>query len=145
MMHGFAGEGLQRELDYPSVKLVEGTTNQTEPMKRKEIIDNKIQYVETNLDKIKRLKETDDSKDLLQASRALHEYVLPVYKNEYRQLATLYDEKVSEGQTQSLAQSIRDKYYQGFGERFDKLTAAGKLYAEKHHIQVNWDIKTSPQ
>ena len=144
-MHGFASEGLQRELDYPSVKLVEGTTNQTEPMKRKEIIDSKIQYIETNLGKIKRLKQTDDNKELLQASLALHEYVLPVYKNEYHQLARLYDEGASEGQIQSLGRSIRDKYYPGFAEHFDKLTAAGKLYAEKHHIQVNWDIKTSPQ
>ena len=145
MMHGFASEGLQRELDNPSVKLVEGTKDQTAPMKRKEIIEDKIRFMEPNLEKIKHLKQTEDTKDMLQASLALYEFVLPVYKNEYLQLAKLYDEGASNEQIRSLQQSIQNKYYAGFAERFDKLTAVAKPYAERHHIQVNWDINTSPQ
>jgi hypothetical protein len=145
MITGFANEGLQRELDNPTVKLVEGTKDQTAPMKRKEIIDDKIHFIEPNLEKIKQLKQTDDTKDMLQASLALYEYVLPVYKNEYQQLARLYDEGAPREQIQSLEQSISNKYFPKFQELFNNLVAVGKTYAEKHNIKVNWDIHTSPE
>ena len=145
MMQGFASEGLQRELESPTVQMVNGNKDQVEPMKRKEIIDSKIQFIEPNLEKIKQLKETEDTKDMLHASAALYEYVIPVYKNEYQQLAKLYDDGASKEQIQSLEQSIEQKYFPGFEELFNKLTAAGKLYAEKNNIKVNWDIHTSPQ
>lgn len=145
MMNGFAGEGLRRELESPSVKLVEGTKDQTEPMKRKEIIDNKIQMIESNFEKIKQLELTDDTKEMLQSSVALYQYVLPVYKNEYQQLARLYDESATKAQIESLEQLIENKYYSNFETLFNTLTATAKPYAAKHNIQVKWDISTSPQ
>jgi hypothetical protein len=145
MMHGFASEGLKRELDNPSVKLVEGTKDQTTPMKRKEIIDSRTQYLESNLEKIKALKETDDTKNMLQASIALYEYVLPVYKNEYQQLAKLNDDGASKEQVEGLEKSIEEKYFPAFETLFNKLTAEAKTYATKNKIQVNWDVRTSPQ
>jgi hypothetical protein len=68
----------------------------------------------------------------------LHEYVLPVYKTEYQQLAKLYDKGASKKEIQSLTQSIHDKYYPGFDELFNKLTTTAKAFAEKHNIKVNW-------
>jgi hypothetical protein len=138
MLVGFANRGLERELDQPSAKMVDGDINHTEPMKRKEIIDGKIQYLEEQLGKIKNLKVTDDTKEMLETSIHLHEYILPVYKNEYQQLAKLYDDGASKEQIQSLTQSIHDKYYPGFDELYNKLIAIGKVYAAKHDIKVNW-------
>ena len=137
MMAGFANEGLQREFDKPTMKVAEDNKNKAVPMKRKEVIDNKIQFLEANLKKLKQLKETWDAKDLLQASEALQEYVLPVYKTEYQQLAKLYDAGASKKEIRSLAQSIHDKYYSGFEELFNKLTAIGKSFARRHNIKVN--------
>ncbi|CAN5719085.1 hypothetical protein BH10BAC2_BH10BAC2_17670 [soil metagenome] len=145
MMHGFASEGLQRELDDPTVKLVEGTTDQTIAMKRKEIIESKIETIETNFEKVKQLKQTEETKELLQSSIALYEHVLPVYKNEYQQLARLYDEAAPKDQIQSMEQQIEDKYYVNFETLFNKLTAAAKPYAAKNNIEVKWDVSTSPQ
>jgi len=144
-MHGFASEGLQRELESPTVKMVDGNKDKVAPMKRKEIIDSKIESIEPNLEKVKQLKQTDQTKELLQASLALHEYVLPVYKNEYQQLAKLYDDGASKEQIAAFEQSIEQKYFSKFAELYDKLTAAGKSYAKKNNINVNWDIHTSPQ
>ncbi|MEO5592980.1 MAG: hypothetical protein ABIR15_14280 [Chitinophagaceae bacterium] len=144
MMMGFANDGLQRQLDQPSVKLVEGTKDQSAPMKRKEIIDNQIQYLDESFVKVKNLKETDDSRDILKASIALYEYVLPVYKNDYIQLAKLYDDNAPKEQITALSKSIRDKYFTGFEERLNALTNAGKPYAERHKIPVKWGVKTSP-
>ena len=85
MMMGFAGEGLERQLEQPTVKLVEGSKDQTAPMKRKEVIEDKINFLDRAYATIKNLKETGDTKDMLHASVALYDYVLPVYKTEYLQ------------------------------------------------------------
>jgi len=145
MMRGFANDELQRELDNPTVKTIDGSKDQFAPVKRREIIESKIKYLEENMKKIKLLKETEDTKDILRASLALNEYVLPVYKSEYQQLAKLYDNGAAKEEIQSLSQAIHDKYYSKFGELFSKLVAAGKPYAEKNNIKVNWDISTTPQ
>jgi hypothetical protein len=146
MMHGFAGNGaLQRELESPSVKMVAGDKNKVEPMKRKEIIDSRIQTLEANHDKVKKLKETTDTRDMLQASDALYSFVVPVYKNEYQQLAKMYDENASSELIRSYTQSITDKYYPQFEQLYQKLVATGKSYAEKHKINVQWDVQTSPR
>jgi hypothetical protein len=144
LMHGFAGNGLERELESPSVKLSDAGNGATVPMKRKEIIDSKIQSLETYLERVKSLKQTDDTREMLEASVALYEYVLPVYKNEYQELARLYDEGALRERIDSLVSSIETKYHGGFATRFDGLTAAGKPYAERHHINVKWDISTEP-
>jgi hypothetical protein len=145
MMNGFAGMGLQREMETPSVKMIDGDKDKIAPMKRKEVIEDKIQTLEANQEKLKGLKETDDARDMLKASSALYEFVLPVYKNEYRELASLYDVNASRGNIESYTQSISDKYYAGYAKRFQKLTDAGKAFAETHGIKVNWDVQTSPR
>jgi len=145
MLHGFATNSLQRELESPSVKMVEGSKDQFAPMKRKEIIDDKIQALETNAEKVKQLKQTDETKEMLQASITVYDFALPVYKNEYTQLAKLYDDGAPAEQIQALEKSIEERYSSKFGELFDKLTTAGKQYAQKNNIKVNWDVRTSPQ
>lgn len=145
-LHGFAGTGIQRELETPSVKMIDGDKGKNVPMmKRKEVIDEKIQFIEESREKLKKLNATDDTRRMLQASTALYDYVLPVYKDEYRQLAALYDENAPREKIDLLAKSISDKHYPKFVKLFDKLTDAGKSFAAKHHINVQWDVQTSPR
>ncbi|PUZ26036.1 hypothetical protein DCC81_17490 [Chitinophaga parva] len=138
MLDGFENDGLMREMVHPSAKLKEGTKDQTEIMKRKEIVDNKIQYVEQSLEKVKGLKPTDETRDMLAASEALYTYVIPVYKNEYTKMAEAWDNGASPEQVAAMGQAIHDKYGEGYRQRFDKLIALGKAYADKHNIQVQW-------
>jgi len=138
LMNGFSNDGLLRELESPSFRLVAGTNTST-VMKRKEVIDNKIKYLEDNLAKIQQLPETADTRDLLHASISLYNYVLPVYKNEYHQLADLYDYSASNAEIETFARQIHDRHYSRFEELFNKLVSIGKPYAAKHHIIVNWD------
>jgi len=144
-IHDFATEGLLRQLESPSVQMVDGDKDKIEQMKRKEVIDDKIQIIKDYQSKVKQIKETEDSKEMIGASRALYDYVVPVYEKEYRELARLYDEGAAKESIASYAQGIQDKYYQGFADRFDKVTAAGKTYAKEHNINVQWDVQTSPQ
>lgn len=138
MISGFGGDALERELQSPSGKLVEGTKDQVAPMKRSEVINDKIQFVADNLEKVKQLKETPETKDILQTSIALHEFVLPVYKTEYTQLAGLYDQNASKEQIESLKETLHQKYSSRFEELFTAVTNAGKIYAVKNNIKVNW-------
>ena len=144
LIHGFAGKGLQQQLDSPSVKLTDARTGATAPMARREVMDDKIASIEQSLAKVRKLKQTDDTKDIAQASIALHEYVLPVYRNEYQQLAKLYDDGAAKAQIEALASAIATKYRAGYEALSDRLTAAGKPYAARHDIKVVWDIQTSP-
>lgn len=144
LIHGFAGKGLQSQLASPSVKLTDAKTGASAPMKRKEVIDDKIASVEESLAKVRKLRQTDDTRDVVQASIALHEYVLPVYRNEYQQLAKLYDDGAPKAEIESLASAITTKHGPKFETLSANLTAAGKPFAARHGIKVMWDIRTSP-
>jgi hypothetical protein len=134
----FGGQAALNSLDHPSVKLVPGTKDQTTPMTRKEIVEDQIQRVEANLVKIKALPDSEETRDMVQTSIKLHEFVLPVYKTEYRQLAKLYDEGGSQPERVSTAHEIDTKYLAGYQTLFNRLVELGKAYAEKHHIKVEW-------
>jgi hypothetical protein len=108
------------------------------------VVGDKIAFVEESLAKVRKLRQTDDTKDIVQASIALHEYVLPVYRNEYQQLAKLYDGGAAKAEIDGLASAISTKYGPGVAVLFDRLTTAGKAYAAKHEIKVRWDVRTSP-
>jgi hypothetical protein len=138
MITGISNDGLMREMEYPSVKLVEGTKDQTTPMKRKEVMDTKIHFLTENLDKLKQLKETTDTKEMLQTAVELNEYVLSIYKTDYVLLAKLYDDGASKDLILAKAQAIQDKYGARYEELLNKLISIGKSYASANHIKVNW-------
>ena len=142
LMADFAGNGLLRQLEKPSSKLSE--SGAVVSMSRTEVIELRIGFIEENFEKVKNLPVTEETKDMVNASIALYEFVLPVYKNEYRDLAKLYDGNASQDQIQINAQTIHDKYAARFGELHSRLMTLGKPYAERNNILVNWDVKTSP-
>ena len=134
----FGGQAALQSLAHPSVKLVPGTKDQTTPMTRKEIVEDQIQRVEGNLSKVKALPDSEETRDMVQTSIKLHEFVLPVYKTEYRQLAKLYDEGGSQQERMATAREIDAQYLAGYQALFSRLVELGKAYAEKHHIKVEW-------
>jgi hypothetical protein len=115
-------------------------TLQQQNMTAVKMMEMKVQSIEKALKDVKALKETDETKEMLQTSIALHEYVLPVYKNEYMALAKLTDSAASKEEITAKAQEIADKYGNGFGTLSDKLTVLGKAYANAHNIKVNWGL-----
>ena len=110
MLTGFASNGLARELESPSEKL-DPASGKTLPMLRKEEVEQKIHFIDEGFAKLKDLKETADTKEMLQSSIALYEYVLPVYKKVYMELANLYDQGAAKEKTESMAEGIHQKYF----------------------------------
>ena len=137
MLTGFASDGLARELESASEQL-DPATGKAVPILRKEEMKQKIQFLDEGFAKLKDLKETPDTKEMLQSSIALYEYVLPVYKKDYMELANLYDQGAAKEKTESMAESIHQKYYPKFDELYKKVTNVGKQYADRHSIKVNW-------
>lgn len=138
LLFGFATNGMYRQLESPSLKL--GEDHGTVVMKRSEIINEKIKSIEENYEKVKELKVTEDTEEIIKTSIALYEYVLPVFKNEYMQLAESIDKGIPEDKMHSESRAINDKYFSGYTELNNKLISAGKLYAEKNNIKVNWGV-----
>ena len=137
MLIGFANEGMERELTSPTMKMGK-TKDEFFPMKRSEVVETKTKFVEENYEKLKAFQLTDETKEIVQESLAMHELILPVYKNEYKQLARLYDEGAPKEEVEKLQQGIQEKYFPKFEVLYSKLINSGKLYAKEHHIKVNW-------
>jgi hypothetical protein len=137
MVVGFANDGLWRQLESPSMKMGK-TKDEIVPMPRADVISDKIKFSEETLDKVKSLSQNEDNKDIIQASLAMHQYILPVYKREYTQLAKSFDGGAPKEKTIEQAQAIHDKYFTNFETLYNTLISSGKLYAAKHHIDVKW-------
>ena len=145
LMYGFAGSyELKRDLATPQEKLVDEKTMKMAPMKRAEVVKDKLTIVEENFAKVKELSATDDNKEMLTASTELYEFVLPVYKNEYTQLAALYDENAPADKIDAAAKNITDKYAAKFEELYNAVIKTGTAYAEKHGIPVR-QVNPSPR
>lgn len=143
LLYGFAGYELKRDLAMPSEKLVDEKTLATAPMKRAEVVKNKLDIIEKNFEKLKELKSTDDTKEMLNASIALYEFVLPVYKNEYQQLAKLYDNGEASEKIAAAEKNITDNYEAKFLALYQLVGETGKQYATRHGIRVQ-EVNPSP-
>ena len=144
LLFGFAGSGMQRELASPSVKLVDEKTMATAPMKRAEVVQTKLETIEANFEKVKAISSNEETKPMLDAAIALYEFVIPVYKNEYAQLAKLYDDGAPAEQIAALEKTIQEKYGARFESLYDAVGTTGKAYAAKHNIPVR-EVNPAPR
>jgi hypothetical protein len=138
MLVGFGSEGELRQMESPSGTM--DANGQPVPLKRVDELNTKIKFLEDAFKKLKALKQTNDSKNILKTSLALYQYVLPVYKTEYMQLAKLYDAGASKEKISSLAKDIHTRYHARYDELYAQLISYGKVYAERNQIQVNWNV-----
>lgn len=137
MLYGFASTyELKRDLGTPQEKLVDEKTMKMAPVTRAETVKNKLTLVEENYEKVKSLSSTDDSKEMINASIALYEFVLPVYKKEYAELAALYDGNAAADKIEAATKNITDKYAAKFEELYNTVVKTGMAYADKHGIKV---------
>lgn len=136
LLFDLAGRGFQQQLASPSEKLVDEKTLATAPMKRAEVVSNKISQVEENYQKVKSLSAGADAKEMKAASMALYEMALPMLKNEYTQLASLYDVNAPAEKIEALEKSINEKYAAKFEAMYNTLHTAGMAYAAKNGLNV---------
>ncbi|MFT3705768.1 MAG: hypothetical protein QM802_25590 [Agriterribacter sp.] len=133
----FGTPQMARELKTPPAQMAPDNKT-TVSVPRKEVVKTTIESIEGSLKKVKDLQPTDDTKEMLETSIALHELVLPVYKNEFAKLAEDYDKNLPQAELDAECQKIIDQYAPKFEQLYEKLTTLGKAYAAKNNINVNW-------
>jgi hypothetical protein len=136
ILYGFASYELKRDLSTQQEKLVDEKTMKMAPVTRKEVVKDKLTILEENYKKVKNLESNAAADEMIKASTALYEFVIPVYKNEYLKLAALYDESATTDKIAAMKKNISDKYAAKFEELYQNVVKTGTAYADKNGIEV---------
>jgi len=139
MINDFASEDLARHINDETKEYPDIPSSKKKGDEAAVSLNNKILYLEQSLEKVKKLSASGEEKKEIRAlSQQLYELVIPVYKNEYLTYAKLCDSKGSQSAKDEIIKNIDEKYGARFEEHFNALMEKGKVYAQKHNIQVNW-------
>lgn len=144
MLYGFAGYEIKRDLATPQEKLTDEKTMKMAPVTRAELVKDKLARVEESYQKVKSLGSNAEADEMLKASKTLYEFVIPVYKNEYSELAALYDGNAPADKIAAAEKNITDKYAAKFEELYNNVIKTGTAYAEKNGIEVR-QVNPSPK
>ena len=99
-----------------------------------------IANLETQFKKIKEIKEDDDNRELLQASKDLFSYAITKEKEGYLPIAKMKDEKASPEQIEKAIADFDASTQNDIEVRFTKLMNVAKAYVEKHNINAKIGI-----
>lgn len=143
LLVGFASDGLNNELAQPTQMLVDADKQTFRDLKRAEVMENKITQATDALKKIEALPDDADARPMVQASVQLFQLVLKGYRNEYTQLAKLYDTGASAESIQSLEMQIQDRYALEYQQLTTALEKEGMHYAREHQVPVQ-SVNTRP-
>jgi hypothetical protein len=99
----------------------------------------KMSYAEKALNDIADLKETAETKPMLDASKALFSFVLQKEKSAYLDIARMKDQNMPDAAIRQAIARFDDQNLQPFSDKYDVLIKLGKTYADKHHIQVSFN------
>lgn len=99
-----------------------------------------IANLETQLKKIKDIKEDDDNRELLQASKDLFSYAIAKEKEGYLPIAKMKDEKASPEQIEKAIADFDASTQNDIESKFTKLMNVAKAYVEKHNINAKIGI-----
>lgn len=102
-----------------------------------EAFEFKMTYVKEAYEKMKKLKATDDTREMLEASEAVFSFVMEKYKNDYLRIAAMKDKGESQEAIQQAVQEFDEKNAGEFAQRFGKLIGLGTAYAKRHGIRLS--------
>jgi hypothetical protein len=101
-----------------------------------EYLKNSTARAEKNLEKVKKLHPTPETKPMLDASIALHEYVLTSYKAEHLKIAKMIDKHAPEEEINQALTELDTKPYDAFIEKYNNLWKLADVYARDNKIEV---------
>ena len=99
-----------------------------------------IANLETQFKKIKEIKEDDDNRELLEASKDLFSYAITKEKEGYLPIAKMKDEKASPEQIEKAIADFDAATQSEIDNKFTKLMNVAKAYVEKHNINAKIGI-----
>ncbi len=97
-----------------------------------------IPDLEKSLREIQRLAVNEDSKELISTSVALFEFCIDFYKQDYAEIAYMYDEGKTQQEINQLLREFKAKSLEEFKEKNRTLEEAAKIYAEKKGVNLKF-------
>jgi hypothetical protein len=136
LIAGFGSRDIDQYLTYkPSV--YNPQTKKADTISFKENIQKYfLENVEANYKKVKALKETDETRPMIESSLALYEYVLPKYKNEFMSIAQMKDENKPKSEIDNAIAEFVNKYGEEFSKKYSAFLDIALAYAKKNNIDV---------
>lgn len=101
-----------------------------------EYLKNSIARAEKNLEKVKKLQPTPETKPMLDASAILYNYVLTSYKEAHLKIAKMIDKHEPEKNINEALTELDTKPYDAFIEKYNKLWKLADIYAKDNNIAV---------
>ncbi|MFL5743152.1 MAG: hypothetical protein ACJ751_00705 [Niastella sp.] len=98
----------------------------------------RLMYAEKAYKDVQALSETEETKPMIEASRDLFGYTIDKEKNGYLSIAAMKDAHVADDSIKLAAVRFEQLYQNAFSEKYKKLMELGKVYADKHHIKVEF-------
>ena len=97
----------------------------------------KISNIETDIENIKKLKPTDDTKEMINASLEVFNFVKSKYETDYIKIAKLLDEKVDKQQIDAAIRKFEEQNLEEFNKKIDVLYSIAMPYAKNNGIKVS--------
>lgn len=99
-----------------------------------------ITNLEASFKTIQDIKEDDDNREMVQASKDLFSYAIAKQKDGYLKIAKMKDENASPEQLQKAIADFDATTQNEIDLRFTKLMNTAKAYVEKHNIDAKFGI-----
>ncbi|QNL51667.1 hypothetical protein H8S90_08880 [Olivibacter sp. SDN3] len=96
--------------------------------------DRALRPVEESMEKVKQLKETDDTQALIAAALDLMAYGKEIFESDYIAIAQLIDEGKPEEEIDAAITEMYAKTENGMAQRFDELDELALAYAQEHDV-----------
>lgn len=140
IIRDFASENLLREIESQTVEFEGHPESKKNGDEAQKVIENKVAYIKQTIERVNELTPPDEkAKVIKEKSLALFNFVLPVYENDYMQMAKLADSKGSKDELEAMAIKIDEKYAVEFEKKHEEIFTLGKAYAEENGLNVKFD------
>lgn len=99
----------------------------------------RISYDENAYKDVQALSVTEETKPMIEASKDLFGFAIDKEKDGYLSIAAMKDAHVADDSIKQAAVKFDQLYYEAFSQKYNKLMALGKAYADKHNIKVKFN------
>ncbi|KGE12935.1 hypothetical protein [Sphingobacterium deserti] len=139
ILHEFGSERYTKSLLAETVEFADMPDSKKKGNEAQQVVELKIAYIEQTIKKIEDNEAPDEDGEVIkQKSLELFNYVLPVYKKDYLELAAMCDKKQSENEISEKSDNIIQTYAPTFEEKYVNLIGLGEQYASKHNINASF-------
>lgn len=102
------------------------------------VMQNTIDPVDESIKKVKGLKKTEDTRDLIAASLDVFRYGRKIFENEYVSIAKMLDENRPQEEIDSAIQKIFETHDREMEKKLRYLDELAIPYAKKHNVPLNF-------